>query len=827
MPWEPTLLQRSLTIDFISKRRLNAPAVWLRPESASPTPDDAVKAPGKLNTDLEDWRSPDDERNLAVRLVDGFIELRIRAPDDVWFHLLASQIDARAAFGVHQVSSIIIKIDNPASIDRWADRWPKGHKDKNDAWVSTSFFHSFAATKTSNETWVDSMPLPGSRFGGELIVWRPNGKPPAATVEMGLEDLEPRPLAATSMEAVARAIAFATLGYWIEVYLDGLKDWDSILTRTIGGWLARQIREGRDINARGKSLEGLCWAPIDNHDTAGLLLTFLSRLGAGKDLGVAFLHAEAALERNSAAPVPGWGAIETLFGPQAKVGIRRAFKAGLDIDLIEMMSDRYAYDTVNAVYLDRDDLLKNLHYERKIDDLTHHWQNEKIFVGAKAHNPFQIYAASQLRTDVQGAEFRPGEEPGAILRLSRVHGLLKGDDRHPDEYRVLNTFTGFSIRPVATIDPAIMGPAVTMLDTMLGLLTRDNDAQMKWLKQSIAWTVQYPAIKPQSCPVIIGGQGIGKSLFGENLMRSLLGGMAGTADAASLTDNKFLITPFIGKLVTFIDEVKLESVAAINIIKKLVRSDYVSGQKKFGHQRDWYLPTRLMIASNSPDIGLTPADAADRAFFFVMAWTAENKRMTDREFLEWTLTLKPFYSQFMQALESVPFRQHLMRYFMDIEVTRAELEDLKHSSRDDENVVRSTMSKARQVARDIVADARVLQGMDITSWFTAQQLREAIKRVDGPRTKIEVSQIVMEFERAGVVETIRGDLRKFKYKYGTLLQKMGEAHNLAITNNWDYEPDDWGDNDVLSFEGGKPWRGNRQKRGQKKPYDPDFMNDEG
>lgn len=236
-----------------------------------------------------------------------------------------------------------------------------------------------------------------------------------------------------------------------------------------------------------------------------------------------------------------------------------------------------------------------------------------------------------------------------------------------------------------------------------------------------------------------------------------------------------------------------------------------------------------MIASNSPDIGLTPADAADRAFFFVMAWTAENKRMTDAEFQTWALTLKPFYSDLIAALESVAFKQHLMRYFVDLEVNRAELEDLKFSSRDDENVVRSTMSKARQVARDIVADARVLQGMDITAWFTTAMLRDAIKRVDGGRTKVEASQVLMEFERAGVLVTERGDLRKFKYKYGTLLQKMGEAHNLPITNNWDYEPDDWGDNDVKSTEGGRPWRGNRQKRssggGRSGPHDPDAMPD--
>jgi hypothetical protein len=366
-----------------------------------------------------------------------------------------------------------------------------------------------------------------------------------------------------------------------------------------------------------------------------------------------------------------------------------------------------------------------------------------------------------------------------------------------------------------------------MLDHMLGLLTQDNSAQIKWLKQFIAWIAQHPAIKAQVCPIIVGGQGIGKSLFGADLMKALFGSMAGSATAMGLAENKFLITPFIGKLITFIDEVRLESVGAINTIKKLVRSDLVSGEVKFGHQRDWYIPSRLIIASNSPDIGLTSADAADRAFFFIMSWTADNKRMTDREFLDWSLTLKPFYAEFVQALESVAFKQHLMRYLMEIEVERAELEDLKYSSRDDENVIKATMSKAREIARAIVADARVLQGNDITSWFKTAMLREAIKRVDGPRTKIEPSQVLLEFERAGVLVRERGDYHRFKYRYGTLLQTMGAAHSLEIIPNWDYYPDDWGENEVLSPSGAPEWRGNKQKRGsqksQQQDYDPDHM----
>jgi hypothetical protein len=829
MPWESTRIQRYLTVDFITKRRLNAPAVWLGPQSRAPSADDAIRPPDGLKTDPNEWANEDDERNLAVRLVNGHIELQIQAPDEIWLGFLFKafrelRIDARAAFGSQFITSIILRIDDPETIDRWRELWPRGHTDKNGRWVETKFAYSSMPTARSKAIWHDSKPLPGSIFAEKLVVWRPWGKPAAETAETGLDDLEVRELAATNMKSICRAIAFATLAYWINDYLDGLEEWDESLTRVMGGWVARLIREGQDINARGKSLEGVCWSPIEDSPTAGELLNFLGAMGASKDLGVAFLHAEAALERSSTAPVPGWGAIETLFGPQAKVGIRRAFRAGLDIDAVERMSELYIYDRTMDNFLDCDELLKGLHHEHKVDELERRHKNEIIFVAGKPQNPFKLYAGSSLRTDVQHREFRPGYEPGSILRYSPVYGLLNGEDKHPDEYRVLNVFPGFVIKPVATIDAAIMGRAVTMLDRMLGLLTQDKDEQIKWLKQFVAFIAQRPEIKPQVCPIIVGGQGIGKSLFGDNLMKALFGIMAGGAAADALTENKFVITPFLSKLITFIDEVRLESVGAINTIKKLVRADYVSGQVKFGHQRDYYVPTRLLIASNSPDIGLSPVDAADRAFFFIMSWTGENKRMTDREFLDWSNSLKPFYTEFVQALEAVVFKQHLMRYFMDFEVTRGELENLQYSSRNDENIVRSTMSKAREVARAIVADARVLNDKDLMAWFNSTNLRDAIFRVDGRRSKVEAGQVMMEFERAGVIEVVRGDIRKFTWGYGKTVQLMSEAHSLPITPNWDYKPGDFDANDIRSTEGAPQWRGyNKNQRQDRGPYDPDAM----
>src|SRR4029077_5629251 len=180
------------------------------------------------------------------------------------------------------------------------------------------------------------------------------------------EDLESRSLATTSMESICRAIAFATLAYWIRAYLDSLEDWDEILTRTVGGWIARLVREGMMINAHGKSLEQICWAPVDSQETARELLAYLqARLGADKGLLTAYEHADAMLERNPKAPIPGWAAIETLLGVQAKIGIRRGLHGRIDSAVLERLSDRYVYDTSEHVFHDREALVKGLKAQHK------------------------------------------------------------------------------------------------------------------------------------------------------------------------------------------------------------------------------------------------------------------------------------------------------------------------------------------------------------------------------------------------------------------------------------------------------------------------------
>jgi hypothetical protein len=841
MPWKTTLLQRNLTLDFIAKRRLPVRLVWLRQGAIGlNVVADASVDPGKLSTDPEEWRQEANLKNLGVRLADGFIEVRIQADNETWINCLFEackhlRVDARAAYSPSgkPVSSILLSIDQPETIEGWRDLWPRGFVNAADKWVETKFEYSRMPTPREKALWQDSRPLPGSIVRNELIVWRPLGKPEADDELLGLEDLESYPVVATSMAVIVRAIAYATLIYWIRIYLDGLTVWDATLIRIIGGWLARAILEGQEINAQGKSLESVCWSAIDHKDTALDLIAFLKNAGADRDVIAAFERARIELQRTpDTKVVPGWAALETMLGLKAKLAVRRAFRAGIDIDAIERLAEQYILDISENDWIDRDALMKGVSYRRRSEALNYEYENQLILIKGKKKrfNPFRLYAASSMRVDVQRSDFFPGSPPGAILRYSPVYGVLGPEEQRPDEYKVFNTYPGFLIKPIEVIDTTIMSKAVSLFDHMLGLLTMNNDGQMLWIKKWIAWIIRFPHIKQQVCPVFIGGQGIGKSIFGTNVMNSLFGGMAGTAEAASLTDNKFVIAPFLGKLVTFIDEVRMETIGAINVIKRLVRSDWLSGQMKFKDQRDYYLPSRLILAANHPEIGLTPEDALDRALFFIMSYTAENMRKTINEFQIWSNGHKPFYNELIAALNIVSFRQHLMRYFTEIEVAREELEDLSLSSRDDENVVRSTLSKPREIARAIIASAHVLAGYDITAWFKTEDLRAAIQREDGKTSKITQYDVMREFEHANVVEPMGVGRYRFRYCYGTLLEKISEAHRLKLDPLHALKPgEDFGPNTVENQFSPPVWRGkNDGKPRSWRHYndDPDYLEPE-
>jgi len=821
-----------LTVDFLSHRRILAPAIWLKPESEFPSAEDAVAS--SLDTVLDQWLDLADERNLGVRLLDGHVEMTIKAADEAWTFCLFQacahlKIDARMAYGPvnRPPAAMIVRIEDPTTIEPWRKVWPRGFKTKSGDWTETQTVYSTMPTaKAATPVWRNSKPLPGSIADKTPIVWRPNGE---KAVELG--ELAPQPLGATTMPAVIRAHAYASLIYWIAIALDGLKAWDESLVRILGEWLAREAVEGKAINARGKSLEGVCWAPVDSPAQARDLLKFLhERVGAPKTVEVTFGHAETELKRDPRAPVSHWGALGKALSELARIGLRRAFRAGQDISAIEGFSDRYVYDLGGDQYFDREALINGAPFRLTREALVHRYSNQPVFIDRKKLNPFRLYTESSLRSDISADALFPGEAPGGVLRFSSRLGVIRND--HPievDEYFVLNTYRGFVIKPSATVDRELLNKTIAMIDVMLGLITRDNPDQILWLKKWIAWTVQHPEIKQQIAPILVGGQGIGKSRFGKQFMTALFDELAGEAEGRLLSGD-FGVTMFLDKLVVFLDEVVFKEQGAVEQMKKIIRSDRVSGSLKGQDARTYNVFARAIFATNKPNFGLNENSVADRALFWILGHDADSKGMTTRDFQRWTDGLMDFYIDLDAKLKQLEVRRCLMHYFMnEIEVSLREVISLEFSSVNDASVTEATMSNVRQVCRKIVGEGTVDGQHDITAWFSFQDLADGVQYSAKQLAirSISAEAIKREFQRAGILETMHDGWMRFKYRHGTLAKKLGEAFGMNILAPLGSEE---GDNPVMDPKYRPPYRGqHRRKWGgqpQAQPQNP-HADDEG
>ena len=139
------------------------------------------------------------------------------------------------------------------------------------------------------------------RHAGGLVVWRPKGKAAAQDVLWASKTSSraPRPDGQGRDRPRARLCDARLLDLDLPRRADRLgfdpDGPDRRLDRP------RQV-EGRIINAKGKSLDGICWAPIDTREAAFDLITFLGKLGASNDLKSRLSAGRGALIRDPLAP---------------------------------------------------------------------------------------------------------------------------------------------------------------------------------------------------------------------------------------------------------------------------------------------------------------------------------------------------------------------------------------------------------------------------------------------------------------------------------------------------------------------------------------------
>ena len=623
----------------------------------------------------------------------------------------------------------------------------------------------------------------------------------------------------TEFNTIIRAIAFGTALYLFKPHwVEGSRQ---TTAQKISGWLARVVAESYGLNNH-EAIADDVFCPIDADSIAESMIEFICKeLGDDEPYMRVRTYRDACgkLARNPDAKIPGWPTMSQLFGDETVNALRAVLMPGADVSILTKLAERYVYDETDDLYIDRERFQSFGQYAHSGAELERRHRGDFVRVAGKPRSAFKLFEISSIRKRVNTRDLYPELNPGGIFRIDRIGDQISDDSE--DEKVVntaFNTWKGWPIAIAAPVNQDLMNVCVSHLDQLLGYLTRDNEAQALWIKQWLAWVVQHPGVKQQVAPVIVGGQGVGKSFFGNTFLMSLFQNLWGTA-SPKLLEGAFAIEPFIGKMLVFIDEAKFHSEASTEEIKKLIRNVSIGGAEKFQSARNYRIFSRVIFASNNIDMNLGQANIQDRALFYMKAYDREHKKMSAADFRRWAVTLKPFFDNFNDLLARKDAREHYMHYFANFPTDRHAIENTENSAATDNDIMSSNMSYARRVAKYIIEDGRVMEDSDISMPFTVADLNKRVGEVcrDMGTLPVQGARVLAEFREAGVLEAYTESGRnmlRFKYKIATLTEAFGLAISVIMEPRFQFTDEDKGDNDTTLAKP-KGWRGlNRRLFGQ-------------
>jgi len=605
----------------------------------------------------------------------------------------------------------------------------------------------------------------------------------------------------TQFNVLVRAIAFGTALYVIKPHwVEGSRQ---TVASKVSGWLARVVQDSAGLNNHEAIAEDV-FCPIDSDQIAESLIEFICKsLGDEEPYMRVRTYNDACskLARNPDAKIPGWPTMAQLFGDESVNALRTVLMPGADVSILTKLAERYIYDETDDLYIDRERFQSFGTFAHTGNELDRRHRGDFVRVGGKLKPAFKLFEISSIRKRVNTRDLYPDLRPGGIFRIDRIGEQISDDD---DEEGFLNTafntWKGWPIAVAQPPNPEILEICHKYLNQLLGYLTRDNAAQSEWLKQWMGWTIQHPGDKQQISPVIVGGQGVGKSFFGNTFLRMIMQSLWGTA-SPKLLEGAFAIEPFIGKMVVFIDEAKFHSEASTEEIKKLIRNVNIGGAEKFQSARNYRIFSRVIFASNHFDMNLGQSNVQDRALYYMRAYDKDHLNMGSADFRRWAVTLKPFFDEFQQLLNRKDIREHYMYILSTMPVDRHLIENTETSSVLDTDIMASNMSWARRVAKYIIEDGRILEDSDISMPFTAGDLNRKVAEVckEIGMSPIQGSRVLQEYRDAGVLEPYNEsgrNLLRFKWKIGTLTEVFGASISVRMEPKFQFTEEDMGENDT-------------------------------
>lgn len=180
------------------------------------------------------------------------------------------------------------------------------------------------------------------------------------------------------------------------------------------------------------------------------------------------------------------------------------------------------------------------------------------------------------RTQYKGIVFDPNLRPTKDF-LNLWQGFKKiSPDFHTDKYKVVTDF-------------------------IFLVLCCENKEKFEWLMQWLAHILQSPGHKATTVPVFIGGEGAGKGLLFDHIMKPILSPYYAALSTAEDVTSRFNGHMF-GKLLSYIDEATWRgNKTEDGILKRLIGSPTFSIEEKFGKRKEIENFSRYAIASNNEE----------------------------------------------------------------------------------------------------------------------------------------------------------------------------------------------------------------------------------
>lgn len=816
--------QRAITHQ-INEHFIQVGAVFLKTSSKNPFEEDWFSK-NYRDTNLQSWIDDPELQGLNVgfNLQLGWVDIDIDSSDREYNKCIVAalnhlRVDTRFQFGrlsTNAPAHVLVQLgeSEASNFEHLKMFEPREFKLKGERYKVE--LRSFAINTPNSQLSREAKQtvMPGSVYSSkteantpDVSVWYRDTNKVAENVHQ-IATTTPRK---TEFNTIIRAIAYGTVLFLIKPHwVEGSRQF---MAQKISGWLARVVADSNSLNNH-EAIADDVFCPIDSDDIAENLLEFICGELDDKEPFMrvrTYRDAVGKLARNPDAKIPGWPTISQMLGDEVTNALRTVLMPGADVSMLTKLAERYIYDETDDLYIDRERFKSFEKFAHDGAELDRRHRGDFVRVGGKLRPAFKLFEISTIRKRVNTRDLYPDLAPGGIFRIDRIGDMLPDDDE-TEEYvnTAFNTWRGWPISPTDKPNPEIMAQCDAYLNKLLHYLTCDNSNQSEWLKSWLAWTFQFPGQKQQIAPVIVGGQGVGKSFFGNTFLRVLMQSLWGTA-SPKLLEGSFAVEPFIGKMTVFIDEAKFHSEGSTEEIKKLIRNVSIGGAEKFQSARNYRIYSRVVFASNHFDMNLGQANVQDRALFYIKAYDAAHLGITPHEFRKWTVTLKPFFDEFQTFLNRRDAREHYMRLMLDLPVDRHKIEDTTFSSAADVDIVSHNMSWARRVAKYIIEDARIMEDSDITMPFTMTDLNKRVGEVAqelGMRS-VQGARVLAEFKDAGLLEQHVENKRvmlRFKYKAATLTQKYGEAISVNLEPRFQYDSEDEGMNDT-TLASPKGWRG--------------------